>query len=250
VSLSHTIRLAAAAVFVALAFGAATAAPPGRPGGAPPARPASPPPAAVRPLPPVQSRPIYLPPVTSGYRPGVSVGISIAPPPGIYTPGLYGPLTYGLGGSPFGYGGYSSYGAIGYGPLGYGYPNTYSIIGVPTIPRTYSVPITPIQPYQPLPPISSIIPEADPMPLPLPPPGAAAPGAAGEANTAKITVISNETAKVTFDGIESEQTGSRRTFTTRPIAPGVQIRVRVQVDSSTISIGVKAGEKATVDMRK
>lgn len=236
--LTHILRLTAAVGAVALTFSTATAGPPGQPSRGPQVRPVGPPPGAVRPVQPayVSPRPIYLPPVTSGYRSGVSIGI------GIGSPGLYGPLTYGLGGSPFGYGGYSSYGGLGYGPLGYGYgyPNSISIIGVPTIPRTYSP--------QPLPPITYIDPfvEPNPAPLPLPLPSAAA----GEASTAKITVITNENAKVTFDGIESEQTGTRHSFTTRPIASGVEIRVKVQVDGSSISIGVKAGEKATVDMRK
>ena len=84
--------------------------------------------------------------------------------------------------------------------------------------------------------------EPDPLPLPLP--------AAGEASTAKVTVVTNEGAKVTFDGIESDNAGTRHSFTTRPIPAGAELRVRVSVDGSTVRVGVKAGERATVDMRK
>ena len=70
---------------------------------------------------------------------------------------------------------------------------------------------------------------------------------------ATITVITSAGATVSFDGLASEQTGTRHSFTTKPIAPGVQTRVNVKVNGpggpSSVSISVKSGEKATVDMR-
>jgi uncharacterized protein (TIGR03000 family) len=160
----------------------------------------------------------------------------------------YGGLGYGYGGlgygySGLGYGNYGGYGSYG-GSYGYSYPS--SSIGVPAVPGTY------YPQYQSLPAIPYSDPNADPMPLPLPgaQAGAGAGAAAGDGATAKITVITNEGAKVTFDGIESDQTGTRHSFTTRPLTTSGEVRVKVQVDGSAISIGVRAGEKATVDMRK
>ena len=97
-----------------------------------------------------------------------------------------------------------------------------------------------------------------PLPLPLPPGAPNAPGAPGGANentapvagaVAKITVLANDGAKVTFDGVESTDTGIRHTFTTRPLSTNApETRVKVQVGGSTISIGLSlAAEKATID---
>ena len=62
-----------------------------------------------------------------------------------------------------------------------------------------------------------------------------------------------ESCRQVFDDLASEQTGTRHSFTTKPIASGVQTRVLVKVNgpkgASSISIGVRSGEKATVDMR-
>ena len=76
----------------------------------------------------------------------------------------------------------------------------------------------------------------------------------GKGEPAVITVVTSEGATVMFDDLASEQTGTRHSFTTRPIASGVQTRVLVKVNgpggASSVSIGVRSGEKATVDMRK
>lgn len=171
--------------------------------------------------------------------------------------GLYGPLGYGLGYSPFGYSGYN-YGGVGYGALGYGYgyPGTYSgSLSVPVIPGTYyanpsyqSIPLQQI-PAQPM-----VSPDPQPQPLPLPSPTTQPIKGIGEGKPGTITVITNEGATVTFDGIDTKETGSRHSFTTKPIPLGSEIRVKVQVDgpggASSISIGLRSGEKATVDMRK
>jgi uncharacterized protein (TIGR03000 family) len=178
---------------------------------------------------------------------------------------------YGLGGYGLGYGGLG-YGGLGYGYGGYGlggygdglgYGSGYS--GGSLIVPNYSIPqSSPVQPGPLLPYSDQPNQPTDPQPLPLPPLGAgqgASPavgaGAQGaganpatDRNTAKITVITNEGAKVSFEGIESDQTGSRHSFTTKAIPPGTEIRVGVKVDGSSISIGVRAGEKATIDMRK
>lgn len=176
-------------------------------------------------------------PYYSGYRSGVSIGIG-------FGSGLYGPLGYGLGYSPFGSYGWP-YGGVGYGALGYGYglPATRSIVvtGVPIV-SGVSIPYPNVSP-QPW------IGPGDPTPLPLP-----LPDNSGLAEPATITVITSPGATVSFDGLESEQAGARHSFTTRPIAPGVTARVSVKVNgpsggASTVSISVKAGEKATVDMR-
>jgi uncharacterized protein (TIGR03000 family) len=182
-------------------------------------------------------RPPVAVPYYSGYRNGVSIGIGVGS-------GLYGPLGYGLGYSPFGAYGWP-YGGVGYGALGYAYglPATRSIVvvGVPVV-SGVSIP----NPY--VPPQPSVGP-GDPIPLPLP-----APGTSGQAEPATITVITSPGATVSFDGLESEQPGARHSFTTRPITAGVTARVSVKVTGpsggvSTVSISVKAGEKATVDMR-
>jgi uncharacterized protein (TIGR03000 family) len=163
-----------------------------------------------------------------------------------YGSGLYGPLGYGLGYSPFGYSGLN-YGGLGYGALGYGYgyPGRYSsgYLGVPVVPGTYSTPYYQTVPSQPL-----VNPDPNPQPLPLPSNNTA------EAKPGTITVITNDGATVTFDGIDTKEAGTRHSFTTKPIPPGAEIRVQVKVDGpggpSTISIGMRSGEKATVDMRK
>lgn len=232
-------------VFVALFLSVAlvSAAPPPGKGGGGAARPA---PAAVRPA-PAPARPVA--PATN-FRPSgggtrVVIGLGLGGG-GLYSPfgysggfGGYSPLYSGLGS------GYRYYGGLGYnsGYFGSSILPSYNYYSVP-----YSVPYS--TPYQVLPaqPFVEPIVEPEPTPLPLPLPGAAP--AAGEARAAKITVVTNEGAKVTFDGIESEGAGPRHSFTTRPIAAGTEIRVKVQVDGSTITLGVKAGETATVDMRK
>ncbi|HEY1190097.1 MAG TPA: TIGR03000 domain-containing protein [Gemmata sp.] len=170
-------------------------------------------------------------PYNSGYRGGVFIGIGSGLGYG-YGSGLgYGNLGYGYGG--YGYSG------------GYGYRNYgYNSLGIPAIPGAYIAPSYSVVPSQPLDPQP-----LDPQPLPLP-----VTNATGEAAPATITVIASDGAKVTFDGIDTNQTGTRHSFTTRPIDPGAEKRVSVKVDGpggpATISIGVRAGEKATVDMRK
>ena len=176
-----------------------------------------------------------------GYRSGIYGG-------GLGYGGLgYGGLGYGgLGYSSLGYGGlgYSGgyYGGGNYGGGNYGYGNS---LGVPVIPGTYFAQYPPQYPpqYQSLPVQPLRDPNAEPIPLPLPADSA-------ESSPAKITVITSEGAKVTFEGIESDQTGTRHSFTTKPLSTGGEVRVKVTVDGSTISIGVRGGEKATVDMRK
>ena len=220
---------------LALAAGVVSAAPPRHPGGG--AHPGG----AHMGAPHVAAGGAYHPHYATPYYGSRNIGIGIGS-------GLYGPLGYGLGYSPFGYSGLGyNYGAYGSGPLGYGYPSgfrgsnygNYSSIGVPAVPGTY-YPSSPS--YQ--------LPQAqpqDPTPLPLPAP-------AGDPAPATIIVIASEGATVSFDGLPPEPAGTRHSFTTRPLAPGAETRVSVKVDgpggASTISIGVRAGEKATVDMRK
>ena len=72
----------------------------------------------------------------------------------------------------------------------------------------------------------------------------------GNTATAKITVLANPGSKVSFDGIESDQTGTRHSFTTKAISKSSEVRVKVIVDGSSISIGIRGGEAATVDMRE
>ena len=156
---------------------------------------------------------------------------------------------YGYGGLGYGGLGYGGLGYSGFGPTGgyygggnYAYNNSLS---VPVIPGTYSAQYPPqYQSLSPLQPLND--PNAAPIPLPLPN-GAVG---SGEAAPAKITVITSEGAKVIFDGIESDQTGTRHSFTTKPLGTTAETRVKVSVDGATISIGVRGGEKATVDMRK
>jgi uncharacterized protein (TIGR03000 family) len=211
--------------------------------GPPPVRPA---PAPARP----QPYPRY-----SGYS-GTRVVIGVGIGGGYYGSGLYGPLGYGLGYSPFGYSGLN-YGGLGYGPLGYGYGypgRSVGVIGVPVIPGSYYA--TPYQyqsiPVQPIPVQPMVSP--DPQPLPLPSPTIQPIKGIGEGKPGTITVITNEGATVTFDGIDTKEAGTRHSFTTKPIPLGSEIRVKVQVDgpdgASSISIGLRSGEKATVDMRK
>jgi uncharacterized protein (TIGR03000 family) len=103
-------------------------------------------------------------------------------------------------------------------------------------------------PYQYIPPQSPAPFSGDPMPLPLP-----VPENGGKGEPATITVITSEGTTVMFDDIASEQAGTRHSFTTKPIASGVQSRVLVKVNgpggASSVSISVRSGEKATVDMR-
>jgi uncharacterized protein (TIGR03000 family) len=197
-----------------------------------------------------------------GYRGGLGYG-------GI---GLFG-LGYGLGygGLGYGYGGLGyGYSGLGYGGYGYGYPGYSSgsytnLIGVPAISGTYyptpatspySAPFS-TAPYQVIPSQPSVQPmvppgaEPEPQPLPLPAPGDKN-AAAGQPGT--ITVITNEGATVTFDGIDTKETGARHSFTTQPIPAGTEKKVLVKVDGpggpSSITLSLKGGEKATVDMRK
>lgn len=187
---------------------------------------------------------------TTGFR-GVGYGYGGY---GLYGLG-YGGYGLGYGGYGLGYGGYGlGYG--GYGGYGYGYPSygyssypSYgygSSIGVPAIPGVYQIPPQTV-PSQPM---TNPANPADPNPIPLPLPN----GNTGEPQPGTITVVTDEGASVTFDGIANDQKGTRHTFTTKPIARGVETRVSVKVDGpngpSTISIGIRAGEKATVDMRK
>ena len=161
----------------------------------------------------------------------------------------YGGLGYGgLGYGGLGYGGFGPtggyYGGGNYGGGNYAYNNSLS---VPVIPGTYSAQYPPLYRNQSQPPLQPLNdPNAEPIPLPLPN-GAVG---SGEAAPAKITVITSEGAKVIFDGIESDQTGTRHSFTTKPLGTTAETRVKVSVDGATISIGVRGGEKATVDMRK
>jgi uncharacterized protein (TIGR03000 family) len=190
---------------------------------------------------------------SSGYRGGYYGG-GLGYGGGI---GLYG-LGYGLGYSPLtspgyyggGYGGGLSY---GYG----GYPSGGSI-GVPAIPGTYYPQYQYIPPAQPAPTMPPAVdPNApDPTPLPLPTPNGGTPSATtalvsgGNTASAKITVLANPGAKVSFDGVASDQNGGRHSFTTKPLSKGAETRVQVKVDGSTISIGVRGGESATIDMRR
>ncbi|QEG30871.1 hypothetical protein GobsT_56890 [Gemmata obscuriglobus] len=170
---------------------------------------------------------------------------------GPYGYGYRGPtVVLGFGsGLGYGYGGYGGYGGYAYNPYGYG----FGTFGVPAIPRTYSV--GPSYRVLPAPPLNAVPVDpvlgdpANPVPQPLP-----VPATTGEAAPATITVIASEGATVSFDGIDTNQTGTRHSFTTRPIEPGAEKRVSVRVDGpggpATLSVGVRAGEKATVDMRK
>lgn len=239
---SRFLRFASVLAVSALAAGSASAAPPAhttvRPGGAGP-RPGSPTPA-----PGGGYRPNYSPaPYNSGPRIVIGVGI----------------------GSGYGYGSpYNSFysGGVPYNSLGYGYPSqfrgsNYGSLGVPAIPGIYYPParLDPNFPGFPTEPLDN---PPTPLPLPLPPgtPNATTVGVAGTSagTPATIIVVASDGAKVTFDGIDTDQTGTRHSFTTKPIAPGVEKRVSVKVDGpggpATLTIGVRAGEKATIDMRK
>jgi uncharacterized protein (TIGR03000 family) len=188
---------------------------------------------------------------SSGYRGGYSGGYG-----GIGI-GLYG-LGYGLGSGPLYNPGYYGGGYGGGLSYGYAYPSYPSggSLGVPAIPGTY------YPQYQYIPPTTPTMPPAvdpnapDPTPLPLPNPNGGTPSATttlvsgANTATAKLTVIANPGAKVTFDGIESDQNGGRHSFTTKPLSKGVETRVKVVVDGSSISIGIRGGETATVDMRR
>ncbi|MFM8271660.1 MAG: TIGR03000 domain-containing protein [Gemmata sp.] len=174
---------------------------------------------------------------------------------------------YGLYGPPIGrpYNSFYAFGVPyndGYGSLGYGYPSgfrgsNYGTFGVPLNPGTYypdpQYRAVPQSPY-PIEQVPAPQPAGDPNPVPLPLPPNGAGAGATEGTPATITVVASAGAKVTFDGIDTEQTGGRHSFTTRPIAPGAEKRVSIKVDGpggpSTMVLSMRAGEKATVDMRK
>lgn len=180
---------------------------------------------AVRPLGP-ETRPYNRAP-GSFYRFGV-------PSYSGYGTGMYDSLGYGLGYSPFGYSGLP-YGGVGYGPLGYGYGYPSASRGARVMPRTYAMPY-PVMPA----------PQVNPAPVALP-------AARGEAAPATITVLAPAGAKISFNGAAAEAKDGQFTFTTTPIAPGAETRVRIAVDgpgASTMSVGMRAGEKATIDLRK
>ncbi len=177
-----------------------------------------------------------------------------------------GGLGYGLGYGSLGYGGY------GYGPgygYNYGYPGTYpgsytNRIGVPAISGTYyATPSTNpylTTPYQVYPLQQSVQPmvppgtDPEPQPLPLPVPGQNPQPSATAGQTGTLTVITDAGATVTFDGIDTKETGTRHSFTTKPIPVGIEKRILVKVDGpggpSSITLSLRGGEKATVDMRK
>jgi uncharacterized protein (TIGR03000 family) len=172
--------------------------------------------------------------------------------------GFYG----GYGGYYGGYGGYGSgyadpyYSGLSYGGAGYGAPG-YGYNG----PSTYVIPV----PYQsPYPGPNSVPPMVppDPEPLPLPKPQTQPQTQPQPTDVVTvsgwrpgtITVLTNEGATVTFDGIDTKETGSRHSFTTKPIQPNAEIWVKIKVDgpggSASVAVGLRGGEKATVDMRK
>jgi uncharacterized protein (TIGR03000 family) len=197
-------------------------------------------------------QPRFLPPPLSNPQ-----GLSFTPGTG-YGTGLYGPLGYGLGYSPFGYSGLP-YGGVGYGALGYGYgypgsvygPYSGSYLNRPAIPRIESSPYRSV-PARPLS-YPSVAPTTPVMPAPLLPEGIA-PAPAANAATATLTVKVPAGAAVTFDGTASPDSGATRVYTTPPINPGAETRVRVTVTiagkTSTITIRLRAGEKVTIDMTR
>jgi uncharacterized protein (TIGR03000 family) len=173
----------------------------------------------------------------------------------------------GLGSGTFGYSRIPS-GGTGYGTYSNGYPSSFygpyngSYLNIPRVPPIYSPPSIPPHLLYPSG-VVPVSPELPFMPPPIPPGGEApnkpapAPKAtpAPNASSATITVIVNEGATVSFDGVASEQTGPKRVYTTLAIASSVETRVVVKVSGpggageSSITIRVRAGEKATVDMR-
>lgn len=188
-------------------------------------------------------RPGYALPYNPGYR-----GIGLGPGYGGFG---YGGLGYG--GYGLGYGGYGL-GGLGYGSryssLGYGSGYGYSGLAAPAVVvgGATSGPAFQLAPAQPLNalPLDPAPSDPNPQPLPLPAPGAAVP--------ATVIVIASEGATVSFDGIDNTQTGTRHSFTTRPIEAGVEKRVSVKVDGpggpATVTVAVRGGERATIDMRK
>jgi uncharacterized protein (TIGR03000 family) len=168
--------------------------------------------------------------------------------------GLYGPYGYGSGyGYPSYYGGSGYYSSPSY--YDYGYPNSYPYLSTPVVPGAYYPQQYPYVP-QASPMAPPVDPNAEPAPIPLPNGGNSGVGnttltSGGSAgSTAKVTVIASQGAKVSFDGIDSDQNSTRHSFTTKPIPAGVEVRVNVKVDGSTIAIRVRGGETATVDMRR
>ncbi|MCI0704178.1 MAG: TIGR03000 domain-containing protein [Planctomycetia bacterium] len=245
------IKLSAVLVLVLLAASAASAQPP------PNVRPYSPP--------PVISPPLRLPPQGLNPNQGIRVGNGL-----------------GLGSGTFGYS-RIPYGGTGYGTFSNGYPSSFygpyngSYLNRPVVPQIHSPPaptvplrviypsgIVPVEPVPELPVMPPPVPpwgEAPIKPAPAPvepikPAPAPMTPPASNASSATITVIVNEGATVSFDGVASEQTGTKRIYTTPPIASGVEKRVLVRVSgrggagASSITIRVRAGEKATVDMTR
>lgn len=187
-------------------------------------------------------RPLYLPPPTTGFP-------SFAPPAVGYSSPLYSPYR-GLDYSPFAYRHLNPAVTV-YGPShpGYGYRSPYSLSYPGTLGLPPTLGLSPAAPRSgrtgTLPPLRDLIP---PMAPPTPP----ADANAGKPGT--ITVFAGAGATVTFDGATGQGADGRHTYTTKPIPPGATVRVRVQVDgpggASAISINLRSGEKATVDLRK
>jgi uncharacterized protein (TIGR03000 family) len=207
-----------------------------------------------------------------------------------YGYGIYG-LGYGYGGLyPYSYGGYGGYGLGygglggyggglgGYGGTGYNFPATGGGIAAPYTNPSTGLPYLYLEPRPMVPPGADqpqrpmVPPGGDPapQPLPVPPNGGnggnggngngngnvninGKNGAAAQGEPATIVVFTSEGATVSFEGLASEQTGTRHSFTTKPLAPGAEARVTVQVggsSSSSVTLRVRAGEKATIDMRR
>jgi uncharacterized protein (TIGR03000 family) len=189
----------------------------------------------------------------------------------------YGGLGYGgYGYSGLGYGGLGGYsGGLGYGGAGYNFPAVGGGIAAPYTNGSTGLPYLYLEPRPMVPPGADqpqrpmVPPGGDPapQPLPLPPNGGnggngngngnvninGKNGAAAQGEPATIVVFTSEGATVSFEGLASEQTGTRHSFTTKPLAPGAEARVTVQVggsSSSSVTLRVRAGEKATIDMRR
>lgn len=226
----RTFRYSLALSAVALGAAVASAAPPvhsaARPGGPPP---------GGGPRLPAQ--------IGGGYR-----GPVYAPPP---VTRVYGGIGYGYN-PPFGYGyGPGFFPTFGspystFGP-NYGVGGSYSTLGLRIGGPTYVPPVigtTVVPSFGPSlgPPIPNV-PLLDPVPLPLP--------AAGETAPATIVVLTKEGATVSFDGVDSPPGGARHSFTTKPLPTGTDTRVSVNLNGGaiTVTLRVRGGESATVDLR-
>lgn len=226
----RALRYSFALSAVALGATAASAAPPGHAGGG--GRPGGP---------PVHAGPAHAPSV-GGYRGPIYAAQPVVRVYGGIGYGYSQPFGYGYGpgffptfGSPFSTFG-PNYGVVGgYGTFGVRGGSTYvpSVIGGTVVP-SYGPSLGPAIPNGPL---------LDPVPLPLP--------AAGETAPATIVVLTKEGATVSFDGIESPAGGARHSFTTKPLPTGFDTRVTVSLNggATTVSLRVRGGESATVDLR-